>query len=116
VIENATLIRIDRLTGATAKGKQLFTAGATVAIRCNVQDVTSAQRSTLGATIKDASSVARLYADDLTAAGLVAPVAGDQLAIVIDGDDPAGQVSAIISCKRQSHDSQSHFECFVKPV
>ena len=83
MITNALLSEISRRTGANALGEELFDVGEAVALACFLDDVSSSQRWTLGATIKDASRVCFL---EKAALGTVAPpIVGDRLTAAVVG-------------------------------
>ena len=114
MITNATLQRIDVLTGQTATGAEVRTTGAALAAPAFLDDPTGSQHWNLGATIKDASWVCYVAKDELAAAGVTAdPLAGDKWALDFHGVAVLGQILVV---KDRQLGSVSHWEVFLKRV
>lgn len=115
MIENATLLRIDRAT-PTAAGATLFAEGDDLSIRCASVALTSQQRFQLGATVKNVTSVVYLEKQPLRDGGIDAPELGDRLLVAIDSEDPAGELLLVVTDDGFEHGSQSHHELFSRKV
>lgn len=123
MLSNAALLRIDRLTGTSATGDPILTAGNDLAskrVRCFFDGVTSSQRYTFGATIKDADLACHIDRATLSRAGEASPppAEGDRLLILFDGDAAADQFSAEV-IKRSDRITRgaggaSHYELFLR--
>jgi hypothetical protein len=115
MIQNATITRIDVLSGATAGGEPAFTTGAAVAMRCCISNPSSSQLYQMGSRIKTAEQVIYVYRADLIAAGMVAePAAGTR--IVVAQDDRSSGTWELETVRDWTHAAQSHVEMYVRRV
>lgn len=118
MITNARLLRIDRSGGGDAMGQPVVTEGSDLtatAPRCFLDSVTSSQRFTLGATIKDASEVCYIPRGALQAAGEAKPQEGDQVVLQMDEEDEA-ITRQVMTVGNRAKPTLSHFELFLKKV
>jgi hypothetical protein len=113
VIENATIISLQRVTGATGSGQLVRTTDTNVEpIRCTAADPSSAQRWNLGATIKDASIVVYVPLTDLSGNPIRVL---DLFTVQIDGLDPQTlQVVHVVAIVKDG--GLSHCQVFGKAV
>lgn len=118
MITNASILRIDRRAGASAKGKPLITTGSAHAagvVPCFVDEVSNAQRNNLGQTAADASQVCYVSPATLGDAGEAAPSPGDLVTLAAD-DGGASVTQQILLAKRRTHSDLSHFELYLKAL
>ena len=116
MLSNATLSRIDRRTGATALGTEVFSTGATLApgIPVFLDEVSSGQKWTMGATIKDATWVCFVSKTDLAMVGVDAPVIGDQVTVAATGE--AAATAQVLVTKDRTLGGLSHWELYLKKI
>lgn len=112
MLKNATVTGYKRRTGASPTGVPSFTPESPLAVRCFLDTVSSSQKFTIGATIKDADQVAYL---PYPAFGHV--LAGDRITVQPDGEGEDALELEIVATKRhQLADSLSHWETYLKPA
>jgi hypothetical protein len=123
VIENCTLLRIDRRTGATPAGDEVRTVGTPInggaGVRGFAGEVSSSQKFTLGSAIKDATAVCYVPQETLQEAGEDPVDLGDVLVLLRDlWDATAGsqECHEVLLTKVQTHGVVSHFELYTKRV
>ncbi len=114
MLENATITRIDRITGTNPMGGEIVATGATVAIGCFADEVTNSQRFTLGAVIKNADRVVYVEKDALDQAGEDPPAEGDRITVALE--DEAAMTGRILVLKDRVLDGLAHFECYLDKV
>lgn len=100
MITNAQLLRIDRSDGG-AGGEPVITTGddlsaaAGGAPRCFLGPISSSQRYTLGAVLKDASQVLYIPPGSLQAVSQAEPATSDRLLVKHDGEDDSASWEAV---------------------
>lgn len=115
MLTNATIDRIDRLSGADALGQAVVIEGAAISIRVLVDGVSNSARYTLGATIRDAEWTVFVSKQALEAAGETLPGVGDRLVVLMDGA-AAGKLGVALAVKDRGLRQLSHYEVFLKPA
>lgn len=67
MLTNAKILRVDPVASVSPGGEIMFTTGPDVSVDCSLDQVSSALRYQLGATIKEATQVLRVETDEIPA-------------------------------------------------
>jgi hypothetical protein len=108
MIENASILRIDVPGAANSAGEVAFTNGASINVRCAIDEIQSTLKWELGAAIALATSLLRVMREDLPS-----PIRkGYRLSVQVDGED----VQSVVVVYRRTFvmEELSHYELFLK--
>src|SRR5579884_1906107 len=94
MLENATILRIDRKAGDDPAGEPIIAGGGPVSVRCYAEPVVN-QRFTAGAGISDASAMLFIPQDNMAAAGEKKPNQRDRITYLMDGESDAATQEVI---------------------
>lgn len=120
MLSNANILRIDAINGSTATGEPMIVAGGDLTskrIRAFLDSVSSSQRYSFGATIKDADLTCFVVRSELVRAGtLGAPSIGDRFVVQLDGERPSDAFHAevIKRSDRFAGGPITHYEIFMR--
>ena len=84
MISNATITRIDVVSGEAVDATPIYAEGAAVSLRCLMAGPTRAQKWTLGAVINDRTSLVIVMESELQPGQLFAE--GTKINVALDGE------------------------------
>jgi hypothetical protein len=110
VITNATIKRVDVASGVSAMGKNVYTEGNAVAVRCFQDTPRREQRIELGAVIEGAIAVLYVQRPPMSLA------AGQRLLVLLDEETAPKLLEIQNVTPRIKSGGLSHQEVFVRQV
>jgi hypothetical protein len=112
MIVNAKLQRVDAPSGASAAGDRSWTTGSSIDVPCCLDDVSDAQKFSVGNVIADATAVLYVLLSKLPAG---VTIVKEAMALVQLGGFTA-RLYQVIYMKDRVHADQSHAEVFLKAL
>lgn len=109
---NAILIRLTNPSAPSVGGDVTYTPGEAIGVRVAMDLPTMAQRRSLDALIKSATSAMYVRKNSLPEG--VVPTTGQQAQVQIDGDAAAGLYIVEHVINRQKVGGLAHWECFLR--